>query len=86
MTSSVAAVWSHRNVLRLLVQRDLTVKYQQSVLGYLWSLIEPLSMGLIYWFVFGVLYGAEVQSRQGPDYAMFILSGIFAWMWFEHAR
>ncbi|HEX7743965.1 MAG TPA: ABC transporter permease, partial [Micromonosporaceae bacterium] len=31
MTSSVAAVWSHRNALRLLVRRDLAVKYQQSV-------------------------------------------------------
>ena len=80
MTSSVVAVWSHRSVLRLLVQRDLTLKYQQSVLGYLWSLIEPLSMGFIYWFVFDVLYGAK-SKPEGPDYAVFILSGIFAWMW-----
>ena len=56
MTSGVAAVWSHRNALRMLVRRDLAVKYQQSVLGYFWSLIEPLGMGAIYWFVFGVLY------------------------------
>ena len=47
MTSGVVAMWSHRNSLRLLVKRDLAVKYQQSVLGYLWSLIEPLGMGAI---------------------------------------
>ncbi len=85
MTSSVVAVWSSRSVLRLLVRRDLTVKYQQSVLGYFWSLIEPLAMGLIYWFVFGVLYGERVGPDDGPPYAMFILSGIFAWMWFNSA-
>lgn len=85
MTSSVVAVWSHRSVLRLLVQRDLTVKYQQSVLGYFWSLIEPLAMGLIYWFVFGVLYGEHVGPDHGPAYALFILSGIFPWMWFNSA-
>lgn len=85
MTSSVVAVWSHRSVLRLLVQRDLTVKYQQSVLGYFWSLIEPLAMGLIYWFVFGVLYGERVGPDNGPPYAMFILSAIFPWMWFNSA-
>ncbi|MER7474407.1 ABC transporter permease, partial [Micromonospora sp. NPDC000018] len=34
MTSGVAALWSHRNSLRILVRRDLAVKYQQSVLGY----------------------------------------------------
>ena len=44
-TSGIAALWSHRNALRLLIRRDLAVKYQQSVLGYLWSLIEPLGMG-----------------------------------------
>jgi ABC-2 type transport system permease protein len=85
VTSSVVAVWSHRSVLRLLVQRDLTVKYQQSILGYFWSLIEPLAMGLIYWFVFGVLYGEHVGPDHGPPYAMFILSGIFPWMWFNSA-
>ena len=41
-----------RTSLRILVRRDLAVKYQQSVLGYLWSLIEPLGMGAIYWFVY----------------------------------
>lgn len=80
MTSSVAAVWGHRSVLRLLVQRDLTVKYQQSVLGYVWSLIEPLGMGLIYYFVFGVLYGEHV-GPDGASYPLFVLSGVFAWMW-----
>jgi ABC-2 type transport system permease protein len=66
--------------LRLLVQRDLTVKYQQSVLGYVWSLIEPLGMGLIYYFVFGVLYGEHV-GPDGASYPLFVLSGVFAWMW-----
>ncbi|WP_213454145.1 ABC transporter permease [Rhizomonospora bruguierae] len=80
MTSSVAAVWGHRGVLRLLVQRDLTVKYQQSVLGYIWSLIEPLGMGLIYYFVFGVLYGERVGPAHA-SYPLFVLTGVFAWMW-----
>ncbi|WP_027342460.1 ABC transporter permease [Hamadaea tsunoensis] len=84
MTTSVAGVWSHRTVLRVLVQRDLAVKYQQSVLGYLWSLIEPLSMGLIYWFIFGVVYNTR-GSFDGASYPLFILSGIFVWQWFSSA-
>lgn len=84
MTSNVAAVWSHRNVLHLLVRRDLTVKYQQSVLGYFWSLVEPLAIATIYWFVFGVLYETKV-SPDGPPYPMFILSGIFAFQWLNSA-
>lgn len=79
MPSSVAAVWEHRGVLGLLVRRDLTVKYQQSVLGYLWSLIEPLTVAATYWFVFGVLYGERVAD--GASYILFLASGLFAWLW-----
>src|SRR5262245_36889480 len=80
MTSSVAAVWRHRGVLRLLVQRDLNVKYQQSVLGYLWSLIEPLAVAGTYWFVFGVLYKTK-PGPGGESYILFLVSGLFAWIW-----
>ncbi|MEU9506984.1 ABC transporter permease [Micromonospora sp. NPDC048170] len=88
MTSGIAALWSHRTSLRILVRRDLAVKYQQSVLGYLWSLIEPLGMGAIYWFVFGVLYSRDTNRHLGDaadSYPLFLLTGIFAWMWTSSA-
>ena len=82
MTSPVLDVWRFRGSIRFLVQRDLAVKYQQSFLGYLWSLIEPLMMGAIYYFVFGVLYGERaVPEGGGPKYIVYLLSGIFAYMW-----
>ncbi len=83
MGHSVAAVWSNRSVLSVLVRRDLAVKYQQSVLGYLWSLIEPLTMALIYWFIFGLLFDTQIPG--GGSYPMFIISGIFARAWFNSA-
>ncbi|PZF92225.1 ABC transporter permease [Micromonospora endophytica] len=88
MTSGVGALWSHRNSLRILVRRDLAVKYQQSALGYLWSLIEPLGMGAIYWFVFGVLYSRDTNRHLGDaagSYPLFLITGIFAWMWTSSA-
>ncbi|TDB70715.1 ABC transporter permease [Micromonospora sp. KC723] len=88
MTAGVAALWSHRNSLRILVKRDLAVKYQQSVLGYLWSLIEPLGMGAIYFFVFGVLYSGDTSRHLGQaagSYPLFLITGIFAWMWTSSA-
>jgi ABC-2 type transport system permease protein len=80
VTSSVAAVWRYRGVLNLLVRRDLNVKYQQSVLGYLWSLLEPLAIAATYWFVFGVLYKTRV-SEGHESYLLFLASGLFAWIW-----
>jgi ABC-2 type transport system permease protein len=88
VTSGVGALWSHRNALRILVKRDLAVKYQQSVLGYFWSLIEPLGMGAIYWFVFGVLYAGDTGKHLGDaaeSYPLFLITGIFAWMWASSA-
>jgi ABC-2 type transport system permease protein len=88
VTSGVGALWSARNSLRILVKRDLAVKYQQSVLGYLWSLIEPLGMGAIYWFVFGVLYSGATRRHLGDaagSYPLFLITGIFAWMWASSA-
>lgn len=82
MTTGVLDVWSHRNSVRLLVRRDLAVKYQQSVLGYFWSLIEPLAVAAIYWFVFGVLYGTGRHlGEAGKSYPLFLITGIFAWQW-----
>jgi ABC-2 type transport system permease protein len=82
VTANVLGVWRARNVLRFLVRRDLAVKYQASVLGYLWSLIEPLMMGAIYWFVFGFLYGDRAgPPGGGPPYIVYLMSGIFAYMW-----
>ena len=88
MSSAVGALWSHRNSLRILVKRDLAVKYQQSVLGYLWSLIEPLGMGAIYFFVFGVLYAGDTSrhlGEAGASYPLFLITGIFAWAWTSSA-
>lgn len=79
VSSSLPAVWRYRGVLGLLVWRDLTVKYQQSLLGYLWSLIEPLTIAATYWFVFGLLYGE--RGAGGVPYLLFLASGVFAWMW-----
>lgn len=88
MTSGVAAVWSHRNSLRLLIRRDLAVKYQQSILGYFWSLIEPLGVAAIYYFVFGVLYSKATGQHLGGaagSYPLFLITGIFAWTWTQSA-
>ncbi|MQA98347.1 MAG: ABC transporter permease [Streptosporangiales bacterium] len=85
MASRTASVWDGREVVSLLVRRDLKVKYQSSFLGYAWSMLEPLAMAAIYWFVFGVLYG----QRVGPDgggtngYVIFLLAGLLPWLTFN---
>lgn len=76
----IVEVWQRRDALRLLVRRDLTVRYQQSLLGYLWTMIDPLATAATYWFVFGVLYG-DKRPADGEPYVLFLVSGLFAWIW-----
>jgi ABC-2 type transport system permease protein len=84
VTSSVVGVWRARNVLRYLVRRDLALKYQQSVMGYLWSLIEPIGIGLIYYFVFIVVIGRGTQLAEilpPKVFILYLMAGIFSYMW-----
>jgi ABC-2 type transport system permease protein len=77
-----AALWRKRGVLGLLVRRDLKVRYSESVLGYLWSILDPLLMGLIYWFVFTTVFKRTVGQE---PYILFLLSGMLPFMWFQNA-
>lgn len=68
--------------LRLLTLRDLKVRYSTSLLGYLWSILDPLLMSLIYWFIFTQLMS---RSLGEAPYIVFLLSAMLPWMWFNGA-
>lgn len=74
------ALWYRRRSIRLLVGRDLKVRYASSVLGYVWSVLEPLLMAGVYWFVFTQIFRRSV----GEDpYMVFLLAGLLPWTWFN---
>lgn len=73
---SVRDVIGQRELLGLLVRRELKAKYKDSSLGFLWSLIRPLAMLLIYYIALGKFLSAE---RQIPSFAIFIYAGLTAW-------
>lgn len=84
MASSTLGMWRSRNVLRYLVRRDLALKYQQNVMGYLWSLLEPIGIGVIYYFVFIVVIGRGGRLAAILDerhYILYLMAGIFSYMW-----
>lgn len=65
---------SHRFVLRNFITRDLKVKYRGTLFGYLWSLLEPLSLVLVYYFVFAV-----IARRGGEGYPLVVALGVFSY-------
>lgn len=72
----------YRHSLWLLTARDLRVRYSTSFLGYLWSVLDPLAMSAIYYFVFTVVFEREVGFK---PYIVFLLAGLLPWMWLSGA-
>jgi ABC-2 type transport system permease protein len=77
-----SAFTRYRHSLWLLTKRDLRVRYSTSVLGYLWSILDPLVMSAIYWFVFTVIFKRDVGEN---PYIVFLLAALLPWMWFNGA-
>ena len=73
----------YRHSLWLLTKRDLQVRYTTSVLGYVWSILDPLLMSGIYYFVFVILFGRGAPIDQ--PYIVFLLCALLPWTWFNGA-
>src|SRR3954451_19240036 len=66
-------VFRRRYLLRLLVRREISARYQGSLLGLLWSYVNPLSQFFIYYVVMGVLFGLH---KDVPNFAIHMFCGI----------
>lgn len=77
---SVRDIWAYRELLGLLTRRELKSRYKDSVLGFFWSLMKPLSQLLIYYIALGKFLGAD---RAIDDYAIFVFTGLTAWQLFS---
>lgn len=77
---TIRDLWGHRELLDLLVRRELKARYKDSALGFFWSLMRPLTMLLIYYVAVGTFLGA---ARDIPGFAVYIFTGLTAWNLFN---
>ena len=80
MFSNLAQLFRYRGLIQSLVARELKARYRGSVLGFLWSFINPLLLLGVYWFVFKTILLNRTEGLQ--PYALFMLCGILPWTWF----
>jgi lipopolysaccharide transport system permease protein len=75
-------LWAHRDLFYFLAWRDVKVRYQQTVLGAAWAILQPLISMVVFTMIFGRL--ARVPS-EGVPYAIFSYAGLLAWNFFSTA-
>lgn len=74
--ASVRDIWAYRELVGLLVGRELRARYKNSSLGFVWSLFKPIAQLAIYFLVLGQVLGL---ARNIPQFAIFIFAGLTVW-------
>jgi ABC-2 type transport system permease protein len=72
--SRIREIWRFREILINVVRKEVKVKYVSSVLGAVWSMLNPT----IYLVVFGVVFTLVLKNRI-PSFPVYLLSGLLAW-------
>lgn len=73
-------IWQYKDLLFRLVRRDLLANYQQTILGPLWILFQPILTTLVYFVIFGRI--AKISTDGAPP-ILFYLPGIIMWSFFS---
>lgn len=76
---TVQDVWAYRELLGQLIRKELKIKYKDSILGFVWTLLRPLLYLLVYAVAIGIFLGS---GRVIPDFGIYLFTGLLAWTLF----
>lgn len=68
------------DLIIVLTQKEMKVRYKSSFLGYLWSIGHPLAFAFVFFIAFKI-----VMKIQMENYALFLIAGLFPWQWFANS-
>ena len=74
----IGELYNYRELLWNLVSRDIKKRYKRSVLGFLWVMLDPLLIMLIFYIVFSGFFKSTIQN-----YATYVISGLIMWQLFS---
>jgi len=67
------------DLISVMVEKDMKVRYRNSYLGYFWSIAHPMAFALVFFIAFKVVMRIQVE-----DYPLFLIAGLFPWQWFAN--
>ena len=80
MKERLKEIFDYRDMVNSLVRRDLRGKYKGSVLGFLWTFINPLCQMIVYTIVFSVIIRSELEQ-----FYVYMITGMVPWLFFDMA-
>ena len=86
LARNLKVLYKHRLLVRTLVGRELKARYRGTVLGFLWSFLNPLLLMIVYTVVFGLILKARGDEAIGTTtrlYALYMFCGVLPWTWFS---
>lgn len=84
MINSLKELYKYRQLIVVLVSRELKAKYRGTVLGFFWSFMNPILLVTVYSIVFGLIFKPRyAEMGKSIYYSLFFFSGILPWTWFS---
>ncbi len=68
------------DLILVLTHKDLKVRYKNSVLGYFWSIANPLAFAIVFFVAFKIIMKIDMEN-----YALFLIMGLFPWQWISNS-
>jgi lipopolysaccharide transport system permease protein len=73
--------WSrYWDLVVVLTRKEMKIRYKSSVLGYAWSIMNPLAFALVLYVAFQLVVKIDI-----PDYPAFLICGLFPWQWLSNS-
>jgi lipopolysaccharide transport system permease protein len=71
---------NYRDLLIVLTNKEIKIRYKNSLLGYFWSIANPLAFSFVFFIAFKVVMKIDMEN-----YTLFLISGLFPWQWFSNS-
>jgi len=70
----------YRDLIFVLTQKEIKVRYKNTILGYFWSITNPLAFAVVFFVAFKIILRIQME-----DYVLFLIAGLFPWQWFANS-
>jgi lipopolysaccharide transport system permease protein len=76
----IRRLYSYKDLLLVFIWREFLIRYKQTAIGVLWAILQPVSLMLLFTFIFGIVL--QTTQKEYP-YTLFYFAGVLPWTFFQ---